>query len=273
MTMTTETNNPDQGQDLELGRTKLRKPSVAVNLSLLFAGLGQIYCGCVKRGLIQFSASALLLVVAIFVMAVEAAPPLATCVVMLILYSALTIYSGVEARFIARQTRPDYRLKDYNSVIVYSALAFLVLAVASGFALSVREHFIKAFKMAGSSMAPTMPDGSHILVRRDSYLDDDPHPNDLVAFRNPSNRRQTWVKRVIGLPGDRVSIEAGKVYVNGAAFEEAETVDLDESTVAEVTVPDHHCYVLGDNRGDSLDSRMLGPVPMIALVGKVIYVR
>lgn len=273
MAMTTKPSDTNESLDLGLGAVKFRKPSVATNLSFLFSGLGQIYCGWIKRGLIQLCATALLLVVAIFVIAVQAAPPLATCIVMLVLYSAVTIYSGIEARFLARQTRPDYRLKDYNSIAVYVALSFLVAAVAAGFALSIREHFLQAFKMTGASMAPTLPDGSRILVRRDSYLDVDPQANDLVAFRNPTNRRQTWVKRVVGLPGDRVSIESGVVYVNGKVFKEAESVDLDESTVEEVLVPDQHCYVLGDNRAESRDSRMLGPVPMIALVGKVIYAR
>lgn len=174
---------------------------------------------------------------------------------------------------LARRTRDDYRLKDYNSVFAYVAISFLFMAVAVGFAVSLRENFIQVFKMEGESMSPTLPGGSRIFVRRDAFRDEDPQRNDLVAFRNPVNRRQTWVKRVIGLPGDTIEIKEGVVTINGEPREEIASVQIDKTKLAPFTVPEHHCYVLGDNRAKSRDSRHIGPVPMIALVGKVASAR
>jgi signal peptidase I len=119
-------------------------------------------------------------------------------------------------------------------------------------------------------MSPTFDEGDRVFVRKDSYRDRQPEHNDLVAFLNPANRRQTWVKRVIALPGDTLEIKEGIVHLNGAAISEVSGVHLDKANLPPITIPDHHCYVLGDNRANSRDSRHIGPVPMIALVGKVI---
>ena len=181
-----------------------------------------------------------------------------------------TAYSAWDARRMALASREDYRLKDYNRLSVYLALAFLVMAPAIGLAFSIRENFLHVFAMAGNSMSPTIKEGDRVFVRKDSYLDHAPAHNELAAFFNPANRRQTWIKRVIALPGDLLEIKEGIVHLNGAAIKEAADVQLDKTNLPPITIPDHHCYVLGDNRATSRDSRHIGPVPMIALVGKVV---
>ena len=255
------------------GPVSRRKPSTALNLSLFLAGLGQIYCGDLRRGLLQLSLLAAILVVAIVFLATQSAPPMAILITLIILALIPTIYSAWDARRMALSTREDYRLKDCNRLSVYLALTFLMLSLATGLAFSVRENFLHLFIMAGSSMSPTLNEGDRILVRKDSYRDTEPSRNDLVAFLNPANRRQTWVKRVIGLPGDTLEIKEGIVHINGEALEEVSGVDLDQANSEPITVPEHHCYVLGDNRAKSLDSRHIGPLPLIALVGKVVYVK
>ena len=256
-----------------LGAIKERKPALAANLSFVLAGLGQIYCGCVRRGVVHMAIVAALLVTAILLLSLEFAAPLSVCLVLGVLTLGVTCYSAFDARQAARRTRADYRLKDYNCITVYLAVSFLFMAVVGGFALSVRDNFIELFVMAGDSMSPTLGEGEKVLVRKDVYRDRDPERNELVAFRNPSNRRQKWIKRVIGLPGDRVEIKAGAVHINGEPIEEVATVMTDTAMVAPTIVPEDHCYVLGDHRARSRDSRHIGPVPMIALLGKVAFVR
>lgn len=259
--------------ETQLGPTKKRKPSTAMNLSLFLPGLGQIYCGDLARGLLQLSSLAFLLVVAIIFLATQSAPPLTLLAVILVLSILPTVYSTWDARRLALTCREDYRLKDCNRFSVYFSLTFLLIALATGLAFSVRENFLHLFNMAGNSMSPTLNEGDKILVRKDSYRDAEPARNDLVAFLNPADRRQTWVKRVIGLPGDTLEIKEGVVFINNEPLEEVSSVQKDMANLDPLIVPEHHCYVLGDNRSNSKDSRSIGPIPMIALVGKVVYVK
>lgn len=265
--------NTNLSNELVLGPVSKRKPSTAINLSLFLPGLGQVYCGALGRGLLQLSSLAALLVVAIVFLATQSAPPKTLLITVVVLAVIPTAYSAWDARRMALASREDYRLKDYNRLSVYVALTFLMMSLATGLAFSVRENFLHVFAMAGSSMSPTIHEGDRILVRKDSYRDREPEHNDLVAFLNPANRRQTWVKRVVALPGDTLEIKEGIVHLNGAAIQEVSSVQLDKANLSPITIPDHHCYVLGDNRAKSRDSRHIGPVPMIALVGRVIYTR
>ncbi|MEN3942687.1 signal peptidase I [Prosthecobacter sp. SYSU 5D2] len=256
--------------ELALGPVSKRKPSTAINLSLFLPGLGQVYCGALGRGLLHLCALTALLVVALVFLAAQSVPPKNILITVAILSVIPTAYSTWDARRMALASREDYRLKDYNRISVYVALIFLTMPIITGLGFSVRENFLHIFTMTGSSMSPTFDEGDRIFVRKDSYRDRQPEHNDLVAFLNPANRRQTWVKRVIALPGDVLEIKEGIVHLNGMAIKEAVGVHLDKTNLPPITIPDHHCYVLGDNRADSKDSRHIGPVPMIALVGNVL---
>jgi signal peptidase I len=256
--------------DFALGSVSKRKPSTAFNLSLFLPGLGQVYCGALGRGLLHLCAITAMIAIVVFLLATQSAPPKTIFITFAILTIIPTAYSAWDARRMALASRDDYRLKDYNRLSVYVALVFLTLPLVTGLAFSVRENFLHIFAMAGNSMSPTLNEGDKILVRKDSYRDVQPGHNDLVAFLNPENRWQTWVKRVIALPGDTLEIKDGIVHLNGAAIKEVSGVHLDNANLPPITIPDHHCYVLGDNRPNSRDSRHIGPVPMIALVGKVV---
>ena len=142
-----------------------------------------------------------------------------------------------------------------------------------GFGSLLRANFVQVFVVPTASMSPTIPAGSRVVVRKDSFDRQDPEINDLVAFRNPDNRRQTWVKRVVATAGDVLEIRDGVVWVDGKPLDEVGTIAADTANLAKITVPEHHCFVLGDQRGNSKDSRHFGPVPHIALVGKVMFTR
>lgn len=265
--------NTHTSNELGLGPISKRKPSTAMNLSLFLPGLGQVYCGALGRGLLHLCALTALIVVALIFLATQSAPPKTILITVALLSVIPTAYSTWDARRMALASREDYRLKDYNRASVYVALSFLTLPLLTGLAFSVRENFLHIFAMTGSSMSPTFDEGDRIFVRKDSYRDRQPERNDLVAFLSPANRRQTWVKRVIALPGDIVEIKEGIVHLNGTAIKEVSGVQPDKANVPPTTIPEHHCYVLGDNRANSKDSRQIGTVPMIALVGKVVFTK
>jgi len=269
----TTTNDEENGSGNELGAVRRRKPSTAMNLSFFLAGLGQVYCGALRRGIYHMCAVGVLVVGAMLALAVSPISPVTVCWVGLGLLLVVTCCSAFDARRMALETREDYRLKEYNTAGLYAALSFLFMLSVVGFALVFRANFLHLFVMAGSSMAPTLEEGDRILVRKDAYRDSDPTRNELVAFLNPANRQQTWVKRVVGLPGDEVEIRGGQVFLNGEPFEEATRVQKDDKDFAPVTVPENHCFLLGDNRVTSRDSRHIGSVPIIALVGRLAWVR
>ena len=261
----------DERTSLEIGPVSERKPSIAFNLSSLFTGLGQIYCGHFQRGLLHLVLSVFILLLIIIWLTF----PFAYSILFSILalappHPGLGIYSAFDARRLARQCRSDYRLKEYNSVLVYAALSFFVSSHAFAIAFTLRENYLASYRMANSSMGDTFQKAKFVFVRKDAYLDADPQLNDLIAFKNPDDRRQTWIKRVVALPGDVIAIQNGTVTVNGKPLAEAKTVKKDSANLPPLTVPKNHCYVLADDRASANDSRQIGSIPMSALVGKAL---
>jgi|GEM_PF-398720 signal peptidase I len=126
---------------------------------------------------------------------------------------------------------------------------------------------LRPFRVAGRSMAPTLRDGSVVLVDRTAFLWRAPRRGEVVVFRTPQ-----WglaVKRVVGLPGDRVVFSDGGIAVNGRpVFPSASLPDRRQERA--VTVPPGTFFCVGDNLPESLDSRRIGPVSGDLLVGRVV---
>lgn len=257
----------------DVGLQAIRKPGVAANLSLLLAGLGQVYCGNIRRGLVYMWVVGALLLLGITALV---APIAWRGVALLLIFGAwlaVTVFSALSAYKIACRTREDYRLKDYNRHWSYAAFVFLFAIPVVGFGSLLRANFAEVFVVPTESMAPTIEAGSRVVVRKDAFLWGDPERNDLVAFKNPENRRQTYVKRVVASAGEVVEIRDGVVFVDGEQqrLDGEVSVKADQANFAATEVPKHHCFVLGDHRGNSKDSRHFGSIPYIALVGKVVF--
>ncbi len=123
------------------------------------------------------------------------------------------------------------------------------------------------------SMQPTLYAGNFVLVNKLAYQLGKPSRGDIIVFRYPPDPTQVpYIKRVIGLPGDHVSIAGGKVYINGDQLIEPYLV-VSTNRGGEWTVPDGNLFVLGDNRNNSSDSRSWGFVPLQNVIGKaeVVY--
>lgn len=119
-------------------------------------------------------------------------------------------------------------------------------------------------------MAPHIASGEFVLINTIVYRMHSPARGDIIAFHHDGPTPETYIKRVIGLPGDRVRIDSGAVYVNGTRLDENYVRYPDRRSFPEVTVPAGSLYVLGDNRADSDDSRFWGFVPEDAVLGKAI---
>ncbi len=118
-------------------------------------------------------------------------------------------------------------------------------------------------------MQPCLRDGDRLVVDRLTYSFADVSRFDIVVMRNPKNTSVDYVKRVVGLPGDRVRLNGGTLFINGQAVSESFGPIHDEATTTERVVPEGYFFVLGDNRPISCDSREFGLVKAEYLKGKV----
>lgn len=127
----------------------------------------------------------------------------------------------------------------------------------------------------GASMEPNFHNGEYILTNKIEYKLKDPSRGDVVVFKSPRNKEIDYIKRVIGLPGDTVSLQNNALYVNNEKVEEpylaADVVIFGGSYLREgeeIVVPEGMYFVVGDNRPHSSDSREFGPVPKEDFIGK-----
>lgn len=152
----------------------------------------------------------------------------------------------------------------------------LVIIGAILVAFIVKTFFVQAFRIPSESMVPTLEKGDRVLVNKLSYQLHDVNRGDVVVFERPPNLTaapgdpEDLIKRVIGLPGDTVQTKDGKVYVNGRELDEPY---LPKGTITDnidqpIDIPKGHIWVMGDNRGNSQDSRVFGPVAEDTIVGR-----
>lgn len=133
-------------------------------------------------------------------------------------------------------------------------------------------------QVKGASMEPTFHSGDYIFTSKVTYKFRKYERGDVVVFKSPKNPDIEYIKRIIGLPGDKIVIQSGEVYVNGNLIQEpyisAKTNTWEGGFVKEgavVLVPDDELFVMGDNRPRSSDSREFGTVPMNSIIGQVFY--
>lgn len=145
-----------------------------------------------------------------------------------------------------------------------STLLITMVIVLSVNAMSGR------FRVDGTSMSPTLKDGGYVLTSKIAYWLGRPQRGDIVVLNPPMNKGGIpYIKRVIGLPGERVTIRDGRVYINGVVLNEP-YISGPPMYQGEWEVGDNEYFVLGDNRNQSSDSHAWGVVPRDHIVGKAI---
>lgn len=149
------------------------------------------------------------------------------------------------------------------------------LGVALVIVLVVRAFLFTPILVDGASMNTTLHDQDRMIVSKIG----EPERFDIVVFH--ANEKQDYIKRVIGLPGDKIEYRDDTLYVNGKAYKEpyldeqkaqidgelTRSFRLEDTAVGQATVPEGHLFVMGDNRRNSTDSRIIGAVPMDQVVG------
>jgi len=128
-------------------------------------------------------------------------------------------------------------------------------------------------KVEGTSMMPSLDDQERIFVNKFVYHWEPIERGDIVVFRYPRDPSKSYIKRVIGIPGDQIRIDSGQVYVNGEPVVEdyVPPAYTDERSYSEIVVPPHNYFMLGDHRSMSNDSRDFGPVKEGYIFGKAVF--
>ncbi len=126
-------------------------------------------------------------------------------------------------------------------------------------------------QVSGFSMEPRIVPDEYVIIDALAYRMGSVNRGDIVAFRHERSAPEVYLKRVIAIPGDRVSIDHGVVRLNGAVLSEPYVRFHDERSAPGVVVPPLDYYVLGDNRPNSDDSRTWGFVPAQALIGRAVF--
>ncbi|MGI5827830.1 MAG: signal peptidase I [Patescibacteria group bacterium] len=163
-----------------------------------------------------------------------------------------------------------------RSIVSYILDFLETIIVAVAIFLFLNVFVFQPHRVQGQSMFPTLHSGEYLLTSKIAYRFGEPTYGDIVVFKAPNNSEYDYIKRIIGLPGDRIKIIDHKFYVNGYILDESRylssTVPTDGQRFLqegmEIIVPPDSYFVAGDNRTNSSDSRDFGAVPKNNIVGK-----
>jgi signal peptidase I len=167
--------------------------------------------------------------------------------------------------------------EDETSASALSPLSLLRdIAISVVFAVILIVFIYQPVKVEGTSMMPGLTNQERIFINKYEYKlsADSIRRGDLVVFHFPLDPSQSYIKRVVGLPGDSIEVDAGIVLVNGRKLDEPYVLDeyRDRVSLKEESVPAGHYFVLGDHRNSSSDSRVWGFVDRGEIYGKAVFV-
>lgn len=164
--------------------------------------------------------------------------------------------------------------QNLKAFLVFLGEVLKVVVVSLAIILPIRYFLVQPFYVKGASMEPNFYDHDYLLIDEISYRFHTPARGEVVVLRYPRDHSQFFIKRVIGLPGERVVIKEQKVWIGQKG---GELKPLTESYLGEwvrtqgqqdITLQADQYYVLGDNRGASLDSRSFGPIVRAEIIGR-----
>ena len=272
-----------------------RKPLVAALMSLVLPGFGQLYNGQVNRGIWLFLAFTFLNVPWLALVTLYLPEGLLMPMLVLTFLASVFVWIfGIVDAWQQAGARPDYVPERWQVSGVY-ALVFIVcnLVQLPALTLYIRANYVEPFRIPSASMEPSVMRGDFLFADKRYNCPGCKYRierGDIAIMAMPNDRTQLFIKRVIALPGDRVAIVDRTVYVNGAPLAEGNpdpvtgqvvervgtgrewTVQWDPTGMngleLDLIVPPGEVFVLGDNRGNSVDSRQQGTVPLEDVVGR-----
>lgn len=255
-----------------------RKPVVALLLSFVTPGLGQMYNGQLKRGIILYLGG-LLLVTVFFSTGLFF--KFYTMVLCLAISLAFLLFVWLDA-FIGAVKSKEITLEPYNKwylyLIVFLISSFVIQPFVSS---SIKNKIAKAYKIPSSGMEPALLVGDYLIANMKIYKKEKPKRGDIIIFEFPKDPSKDFIKRIIATEGERVEIVQNKIFINGKQIDDPwghfEKNDWSKylqtmGKFGPVVVPKDCLFVLGDNRDNSQDSRFWGFVNRKKIRGKALYI-
>jgi len=148
------------------------------------------------------------------------------------------------------------------------------IVISAAVSVLIITFLYQPVRVEGTSMLPRLEDHDRLFINKFVYRISSIHRGDVVVFHYPRDPEKSYIKRVIGLPGDRIYIDRGRVYLNGKPLRETYVPEefRDSRSMADLVVPDDAYFMMGDHRSISSDSREFGPVDRDLIYGKAVFV-
>lgn len=267
------------GQDC--ARHRKRDSLFAGIFSLIMPGLGQVYNGQMKRGVIIY---VLLFVISLGMLAIGIQYTFSGLAAYLMLTIGFYIFAIIDAAYMASK-RGDKPLKSYNKWQVYVLILLLNFSTNIITEDTIKNDLfvIDSYKLQSSGMASTILEGDLLMADINHYKTKTPKRGDIIVFKYPQEEDVIMIKRVIAIGGDTIESRDKIIYLNGEKIEEPYVIHGDDSNIIEkgespprdnfgpIEVPEDKLFVMGDNRDRSRDSRYWGFVDEEAVIGKALY--
>lgn len=280
------------------GDRKERGPFVAAFLSFVLVGLGQLYNGQLRRAVVLYALALLLAAVTIAgTLAITFLQGIVAFYLIVLAALGIKLFAVVDA-FIGARRIGMMEMKRYNRWYVYLAIFLASMGFSELF-----EYPAASYSIPSGGMHPTLLTGDYVRVNKYAYSDRTPERGDIAVFWKPGQEKVEYIKRIVGLPGDRIQMIAGVLHINAKPVTRERIEDFEFThpygswvsapqyvetlpngrkhrileangdsgqldSTEEKTVPEGHFFAMGDNRDNSADSRVIGVVPVENLVGR-----
>ncbi|HPS36537.1 MAG TPA: signal peptidase I, partial [Candidatus Omnitrophota bacterium] len=257
-----------------------KQPFLAVFLSLWLPGLGQIYNSQIGKAIgcmvLCFLAPSFLgaLLKPLGVVIAHIIDPVIKLFVLNDAYSSADKINGGNGNVFSR-----FHKNIINGVILLWLFPLIFSAVST---VTLRTFFISPYKYPTQSMSPALQPGDKIFVNKWIYRHENPKRGDLVVFQSPAAPKKDLLKRVAGLPGEKLKIQDGHIYINDKLLEtpefprERQYFNIEEWQYGKgglvIQIPQNSYFVLGDNSAKSADSRQFGFVPRKVIKAKAFFI-
>ena len=257
---------------------KPRKPWIAGMLTFFTIGLGHLYSGKAKKGIVlYFLGQGTIL--AIFLPLIWLSPNILVFLLAVVCALGFLIFCILDALRVSRRNKLTYELKKYNRWYVYVlVLAVNLLLIQPAVESAIKSNIVQAYRIPSGAMKPTLQIGDHILADKYTYKKTEPKRGDIVIFPFPEDPSKDFIKRVVGVSGETIEIIDKQISINGEIIEEPFVIHTDSNIFRDkkrprdnfgpVKVPDDSLFVMGDNRDHSYDSRFWGFVKKASVKGK-----